>query len=53
MWASVRELLRPFHPDRMEAYRVSELVNSPDNDAPELILPREAAPGDQTKLFDD
>ena len=49
----VRQLLQPFDPERMEIYPVSELVNSPDNDAPELLLPRKAAPGDQTSLFGD
>lgn len=34
-------LLRPFPSDRMEAYEVSTLVNSPKNDVPECINPIE------------
>ncbi|MCU0607049.1 MAG: SOS response-associated peptidase [Candidatus Edwardsbacteria bacterium] len=33
-------LLAPFDPDRMEAYQVGPLVNSPRNDSPECIEPR-------------
>ena len=32
-------LLAPYPTDRMSAYRVSPLVNSPKNDSPECILP--------------
>ncbi|MDI6739833.1 MAG: SOS response-associated peptidase [Candidatus Edwardsbacteria bacterium] len=32
-------LLKPYDPDKMEAYPVSQLVNSPKNDSPECIKP--------------
>jgi len=35
----LRDLLRPFPADRMEAYPVSRLVNSPANDRPECVAP--------------
>lgn len=31
------ELLKPFDPDKMGSYKVSQLVNSPKNDSPECI----------------
>ncbi len=34
-------LLKPYPSDRMEAYEVSTIVNSPKNDVPECIKPRE------------
>ncbi len=33
------DILKPFPPEEMDAYRVSGAVNSPLNDNPELILP--------------
>jgi putative SOS response-associated peptidase YedK len=35
----IRELLQPFEPEKMQAWEVSKLVNSPGNDNPALILP--------------
>ena len=35
-------VLSPYPADLMEAYRVSNLVNRPSNDGPEVILPEEA-----------
>ncbi len=35
----LRNLLKPYPSDEMEAYPVSTLVNSPANDTPECILP--------------
>ncbi|WP_447962019.1 SOS response-associated peptidase [Nitrospira sp. Ecomares 2.1] len=35
----VNTLLRPFPPEEMEAYSVSQLVNNPRNDRPECINP--------------
>ncbi|MDH3505047.1 MAG: SOS response-associated peptidase [Nitrospirota bacterium] len=32
-------LLRPFSPEEMEAYPVSQMVNNPRNDQPECVLP--------------
>jgi putative SOS response-associated peptidase YedK len=37
----IRELLQPFEPEKMQAYEVSKLVNSPGNDDPAVILPVE------------
>ncbi|TSA25108.1 MAG: SOS response-associated peptidase [Bacteroidetes bacterium] len=37
--AVLRELLKPYPADRMTAYPVSKLVNSPKNDVPEVTLP--------------
>lgn len=37
--AKIKLLLKPFESEKMEAYRVSELVNSPRNDSEELIKP--------------
>lgn len=34
---SLLDLLRPYDPDAMKAYPVSELVNSPSNNSPELL----------------
>jgi len=34
-----RDLLRPYPPDRMQAYPVSPAVNSPAHDGPEVIAP--------------
>jgi putative SOS response-associated peptidase YedK len=42
-------LLQPYPADRMEAYEVSKLVNSPANDLPDCIVPVTAA--DQPGLF--
>jgi len=33
------DLLAPYPSDEMEAYEVSRLVNSPDNDVPECVVP--------------
>lgn len=41
----IRELLQPFESERMQAYEVSKLVNSPRNESPALIL------GVNTDLF--
>jgi putative SOS response-associated peptidase YedK len=38
----IRELLHPFEPEKMQAYEVSKLVNSPRNDDPALVLPVDA-----------
>lgn len=35
----VNEMLRPFPPEEMEAYPVSQLVNNPRNDRPECVNP--------------
>ena len=35
-------VLSPYPADLMEAYRVSNLVNRPSNDGPEVVLPEEA-----------
>lgn len=35
----IRELLQPFESEKMQAYMVSKLVNSPRNDDPSVILP--------------
>ena len=40
--AAVLPLLRPFPAERMEAYPVSTLVSSPQNDGPALIEPAPA-----------
>ncbi len=37
--ARLTELLKPYSSDHMEFYPVSYLVNSPDNDSPEVIAP--------------
>lgn len=37
--AVLRDLLRPYEPDRMRAHEVSKLVNRPTVDTPDLILP--------------
>ncbi len=39
----VVKLLKPFPPEKMEAYKISSLVNSPRNDSGEIINPIEAA----------
>ena len=36
--AAVREMLVPYPPDTMHAYRVSTLVNSPANDTPDVVI---------------
>ncbi len=36
---SLKDLIRPFPAELMESYRVSTLVNSPENDAPDCIRP--------------
>ena len=36
------DVLSPYPADLMEAYRVSNLVNRPSNDGPEVVLPEEA-----------
>ena len=33
------DVLRPYPPDRMNAYRVSTLVNSARNNGPEILTP--------------
>ena len=35
----VNVLLRPYPPEKMEAYAVSQLVNNPRNDRPECVVP--------------
>ncbi|OLN25623.1 hypothetical protein DSOL_5270 [Desulfosporosinus metallidurans] len=35
----VKGLLTPFPEERMVAYEVSQLVNSPRNDGPECVVP--------------
>jgi putative SOS response-associated peptidase YedK len=35
----IRELLQPFESEKMQAWEVSKLVNSPRNDNPAVILP--------------
>lgn len=35
----IRELLQPFEPEKMQAYEISKLVNSPRNDNPAVVLP--------------
>lgn len=42
--AELQDLLRPYPGDDLEAWAVSRLVNSPDNDLEECILPAEALP---------
>ena len=37
--SQLRELLTPYPGDRMAAYSVSMLVNSPRNDLPECVAP--------------
>lgn len=37
--AALRDVLRPYPDDEMEAYRVSKLVNAPRNDSAECIRP--------------
>jgi putative SOS response-associated peptidase YedK len=32
-------LLRPYSPDEMEYYEVSSVINKPENDSPEIIMP--------------
>jgi putative SOS response-associated peptidase YedK len=32
-------LLRPYSPDEMEYYEVSSVINKPENDSPEVIMP--------------
>jgi putative SOS response-associated peptidase YedK len=46
----LKPLLRPYEADRMDAYAVSTIVNSPQNDTPECIQPVEAGPEQQTLL---
>lgn len=36
---TLQQLLRPFPPERLKAYAVSSLVNSPANDRPEIMDP--------------
>jgi putative SOS response-associated peptidase YedK len=35
----INELLRPYPADKMKLYRISTLVNSPQNDLPEIVEP--------------
>lgn len=49
--AGLRDLLRPFPADAMEAWPVSTLVNSPRNDGPECVEPVDAPPGEQMNMF--
>ncbi len=49
--AALETLLRPFDADKMTAYPVSTLVNSPRHESPDCIEPAEAAPR-QGSLFD-
>jgi putative SOS response-associated peptidase YedK len=44
-------LLRPYSADAMVAYAVSSLVNSFQNDGPELLLPAKPAQNGQLSLF--
>ena len=48
--AGLRDLLRPFPAERMEAWPVGTLVNSPRNDVPECTAPAEDRRG-QMDLF--
>ena len=40
----LRSLCKPFPPELMEAVKVSKRVNSPANDGPEILIPKEKNP---------
>jgi putative SOS response-associated peptidase YedK len=45
------KLLVPYGPDDLEAYSVSSLVSSPDNESPECVAPAAPPPKKQMELF--
>ena len=32
-------MLKPYPPEKMKAYKISKLVNSPKNDSAEILIP--------------
>ena len=48
----LNDLLKPYPAELMTAYPVSKLVNSPQNDSPELIEPIQDRSRGQGELFD-